>query len=195
MSLLDAISGFFKKQGKQSSTQTVQQEMPKPKQRSRAKKTTQTGDNAGRSSADFATQSLSLGEWKAEIERIQNHPLTQAKIINDRLLNAIYGILEQINQKIDALGMRIEKIEARSSDNHAKHVKVKEAVSIFEAGLSSQERKILELVKKKKARQATDIADVLNISRSNASLKLNKLFDMGVLDKDKEGKDTFYKIK
>ncbi len=138
---------------------------------------------------------IGLGEWRAEVEKLQNHPLTQAKIINGQLLSAIYSILEQISAKIDSLSARLEKIESLQADSRVKHVKVKEAVAEFEAGLSNQERKIFALIKKKKARQAIDIANVLKISRSNASLKLNKLFDMGVLNKERDGKDTFYEIK
>ncbi|MBI2041249.1 MAG: helix-turn-helix transcriptional regulator [DPANN group archaeon] len=186
MGLFDAISGLFRKKAQQGAqklnhAQTAAVVEQKPK-RSRAKKAIQTGE-------------ISLGEWKAEMDKLQNHPLTQAKIINGQLLNAIYSILEQISTKIDSLSVRLEKIESMRVDSHVKHDKKNQALREFEAGLSSQERKILELIKKKKAKQASDVADALDISRSNASLKMNKLFDMGMLDKEKEGKDTLYRIK
>lgn len=59
--------------------------------------------------------------------------------------------------------------------------------------LSGREQAILEYIKKKKEVQAGPVADMLGISRSNASLKLNKLYSVGYLDKRQEGKDMFYK--
>ena len=42
---------------------------------------------------------------------------------------------------------------------------------------------------------ANQLADFLNLSRSTASFRLNRLAELGALDKEAIGKKIFYKIK
>jgi len=131
---------------------------------------------------------ITLKEWREEIKRLQEHPLTQAKIINQNLLNSIMELLEQINQKLDVLNTRLDRLEARKT-----RVKVK--VEKPEVKLSKQEQKILAYIRAKRIVQAGPVASRLGISRSNASLKLNKLYQIGYLNKQQDGKDVYYSLK
>ena len=72
-------------------------------------------------------------------------------------------------------------------------VEVKKIVA--DAQLSEQEKSIVEHLKEQEESDAETIAEQFRISRSNASLKLNKLYNWGFLDKRLEEKTVFYKIK
>ena len=134
------------------------------------------------------SEHITLTQWKEELQRLQAHPLTQAKLMNENLLNLVMDLFEQINQKLDALNTRIDRMEA-------KKVKVKIKHETPDAKLSNQEERILAFIKAQKIVQAGPIARKLRISRSNASLKLNKLYSIGYLDKQQDGKDVHYSIK
>jgi len=121
-----------------------------------------------------------LREWREEVKKLQQHPLTQAKIVNERLLTAIMELLNEINAKLDELSKRLEKVEMQKSAS-------KPAIK-----LNSSEQSVFDFIKKTKEARAQEVAEALGISRSNAALKLNKLFSIGLLDKRQDGKDVFY---
>lgn len=172
MGLFDKLFGKKKKKTRaKTATKTVQR-------KKRKKKTKQ----------ELISEHITLKEWREELQRLQQHPLTQAKIINQNLLNSIMDLLEQINQKLDMLNTRIDRLEA-------KRTKVKVKVEKPEVKLSKQEQKILAFIKARKIVQAGPIASRLGISRSNASLKLNKLYQIGYLNKQQDGKDVHYSSK
>ena len=127
-----------------------------------------------------------LREWSTDLQKLQQHPLTQAKIVNEKLLAIVVDALTEINAKLDELGTRMAKIETqRITLRDEKASKIK---------LSSNEQKVFDFVKKKKRVQAREVAKSLKISRPNAALKLSKLFSMNLLKKEQEGKDVYYKI-
>src|SRR3989344_1080436 len=159
MGLLESISRIFKK----AEAQTV---LVKKDRKKTAKK---------------SAEQLSLGAWKTELEKLSQHPLTQAKIINEQLLRDLYNLLEQIDTKLDVLNAKVEKAGLAKQDSN-------------KAELAGQEQKILSLAGHARI-TANDISDELEISRSNASLKLNKLFDMGLLEKEQDGKTVYYQIR
>ncbi|MGC8884940.1 MAG: hypothetical protein ACP5KK_00325 [Candidatus Nanoarchaeia archaeon] len=130
-----------------------------------------------------------LREWRQELKRLQEHPLTQAKIINEQLLATIMDLLNEINAKLDELSRRLEKLELQK----VKESKATQATPTIK--LNSSEQSVLDFVKKAKEARAQEVAESLGISRSNAALKLNKLFSMGFLDKRQDGKDVFYFLK
>jgi len=165
MGLLESISGIFKKKDSEKKQVQIQIKKPRQKQQKRTK------------------EELILTDWKFELERLTQHPLTQAKLINEKLLQDLYLLLEQINNKLDALNTKLDgaglgRVELKTGLQR-----------------SSGEQKILGLIGKKDRLIAPEIANALKISRSNASLKLNKLFDMGLLEKEQEGKEVYYRLK
>src|SRR3989344_7673371 len=131
MGLLESISGIFKK--KDSGKKQVQIQVKKPRQKLQKR----------------TKEQLILSEWKGELERLTQHPLTQAKLINEKLLQDLYVLLEQINDKLDVLntkldGAGIERIGQKTSQQ-----------------LSSGEQKILDLISKKDRLIAPEIANAL----------------------------------
>ena len=117
-------------------------------------------------------------------EKLENHPLTQAKIINERLYDATTKEIENMSKRIDDIDIRLRKVE--EGPVKEKKLKIK---------LSKKEKDVLNVVKDTRETDASYIADKLKISRSNASLKLNRLYEEGFLEKIREGKNVFYKFK
>ena len=159
-----------------------------------------------------SVEHVTLAEWKTMMKELQNHPLTQAKVVNQQMMESMMGILENMNEKLDTVNVRLDRLEGtnkkildeqKSQKSEIKRVKQDQKQStekqIKEVGknlkLSKSEKKILELMKTRKNIQAGDLAPKLKISRSNVSLKLNKLYSINLVTKFKEGKDTFYSLK
>ena len=160
----------------------------KKKKKVRARTKTVRRKKKKKTKEQMISEHITLGQWKEELQRLQAHPLTQAKIMNENLLNLVMDLFEQINKKLDELNTRIDRMEAKKVK-----VKVKHETPI--AKLSTQEERILAMLKMQKLIQAGPVARKLKISRSNASLKLNKLYSIGYLDKRQDGKDVHYSIK
>lgn len=152
-----------------------------------------------------------LSNWEAMYEALQNHPLTQAKIINEQLLQSNQDQIDNINKRLDSMEGQINEIETRMNAREKRKRKkspepeevpqvigepqeiVKKIVA--DAQLSDQEKSIVKHLKTQEESDAETIAEQFKISRSNASLKLNKLYNWGFLDKRLEEKTVFYKIK
>ncbi len=149
-----------------------------------------------------------LSNWENMYKALQDHPLTQAKIVNDELLKSTQESLNKINKRLDKIEERVENIEnkpvkktkpSKSSKKSTQKEEVKEITKIkkivADADMTDQERAIVEHLKKQDESDAETISEQFKISRSNASLKLNKLYKWGFLDKRLEEKTVFYKIK
>jgi len=61
--------------------------------------------------------------------------------------------------------------------------------------MSDQEKEIVKHIESQRESDAQTIAAQFQVSRSNASLKLNKLHDWGFLSKQMKDKTVFYRIK
>ena len=162
-----------------------------------------------------------LVEWQTIYKDLQSHPLTQAKILNEQLLKNTDDHLKRINEKIDGLGERVSRLEINSKKipvnikrtrKMSKRVKrtprpsprpskprlskVEILAKILSSpNLSEQEKKIVQFIGDKRESEATTIAKRFKISRSNASLKLNKMHNFNCLTKRLEGKTVYYKLK
>ncbi|UCD04555.1 MAG: helix-turn-helix transcriptional regulator [Candidatus Woesearchaeota archaeon] len=130
-------------------------------------------------------ESQILKEWREMQKKLENHPLTQAKIINEQLYNATKGELENLNKRVDDIDIRLRKVEDEGPKKEKKQ-KIK---------LTKKDKKVLEYVEKVKQTGANEAASKLKISRSNASLKLNRLYEEGFLEKVRDGKNVFYVFK
>lgn len=127
-----------------------------------------------------------LKEWRELQNKLENHPLTQAKIINERLYSTTKEEIDKINRRIEELDTRLTTVERKEFKKEDKSPKFK---------LSKKEKDVLNVIKDRREGDATIVAEALNVSRSNASLKLNRLYEEGFLEKIREGKNVFYKFK
>ncbi|HKZ50089.1 MAG TPA: helix-turn-helix domain-containing protein [Candidatus Nanoarchaeia archaeon] len=179
MGILDSLFGRFRNQPT----------APKPEQLKVAKKVRTAVKQIRRprqKKIPPKTQHRLVTEWRTEVQKIQKHPLTQAKIVNERLLASVMEMFNEINSKLDELSTRMMQLETIGNRPAAPQKP--------EFQLSTNEQKVVDFIKKKKEVVANNVADALRISRSNAALKLNKLASVGLLSKRQDGKDVYYKL-
>jgi len=144
------------------------------------------------------TQHKELKKWESLYKNLQAHPLTQAKIINEELLITTNETLDELKQKISEFDARLEGVENKV---FSKKVKSKKAVEIREkiivpyAKLSEHEKQIIGHIKGAGKCDASLLAEALGMSRSNASLKLNKLHSWNFLEKGADDKRVAYWLK
>lgn len=115
--------------------------------------------------------------WKSDLERIKDHPLTQAKIVNETLLNELQQQLKDINSKLDWVLEALKSHKSRPVIDN----------------ITTKDRELLNILYTPQT--AVDVAKKLNITRSTASLRLNKLASMGLLEKESDGKNIKFKQK
>jgi hypothetical protein len=163
-----------------------------------------------------------LADWEAVYQDLQAHPLTQAKIVNEQLLAVTNDTIKRFEKKLDGFDDRIVKLEQRrikvirnaqeipveylnNLDDSKGNKSTKKGKSetpaqivqrvIADPHMSDQEKEIIKIIQKNKEIDAQSLAEQFQISRSNSSLKLNKLHDWGFLSKRMVDKTVFYRIK
>mgnify|MGYP001378010187 CR=1 FL=1 len=140
-----------------------------------------------------------LKSWEDMYEELQEHPLTQAKILNEQLLRNTNQSIDKIHDKLDSFEKRISSLENRKVTTKKTRKKGAEPEVISEiidkGQLSEQEELIMKTIKDQGEVDAKTISKKFNISRGNASLKLNKMHKYGLLAKRLDEKSIFFKIK
>ena len=140
-----------------------------------------------------------LKSWEDMYEELQEHPLTQAKILNEQLLRNTNQSIDKIHDKLDSFEERISRLENRkvtTKKTIKKGSKPEIITEIVDKGqLSEQEELIMKTIKDQGEVDAKTISKKFNISRGNASLKLNKMHKYGLLAKRLDEKSIFFKIK
>ncbi len=141
-----------------------------------------------------------LKEWSKTLEMVENHPLSQARVINTTVLNDLTQVLNSMNEKLDKLA-KLEEItqllletkkQLESAGLSTGNI---DAVMGAVRGLTVKDKDALKLFKKDETFSTEDFADRASLSRSTASSRLNKLFSLGILEKVADGKKILYKIK
>ena len=141
-----------------------------------------------------------LKSWEDMFSELQDHPLTQAKLLNEQLFQTTNDAIKNISEKLDSIDERvsrleknrIRKVKSKKSDNKSED----EITSATSRGqLSDQEAAMIELIEKQGEVDAQTVSSKFNISRGNASLKLNKLYNWGFLTKRLDEKSVFFSLK
>lgn len=140
-----------------------------------------------------------LKDWSKTLEMVENHPLSQVRVINTAVLTDLTQVLNSMNEKLDKLSKMDEIIallnETKADlDNAGLSSRNVDAVIGSLKGLTLKDQDALKVFDGK-ALTTEDFADKAGLSRSTASSRLNKLFSMNVLDKVADGKKIVYKIK
>ncbi|MBT4114344.1 helix-turn-helix transcriptional regulator [Candidatus Woesearchaeota archaeon] len=164
-----------------------------------------------------------LTDWEAVYKDLQAHPLTQAKVINEQILATTNETIKRFDRKLSGFDDRIVKLEQRrikvirnaqevpleyldsaSKPNSSKKKGAKSGKEtptqivnrvIADPHMNDHEKEMIKRIQEHKELDAQSLAEQFHISRSNASLKLNKLHDWGFLSKRMVDKTVFYRIK
>jgi len=143
-------------------------------------------------------QNKELEKWESLYKNLQAHPLTQAKIINEELLASTNETLEELKRKMGDFDSRLEGVENKvfsKKVKSGKKVEIREKIIVPYAKLSVHEKQIIGHLKDIGKCNAGALAEALGMSRSNASLKLNKLHSWNFLEKGAENKRVAYWLK
>ena len=141
-----------------------------------------------------------IKQWSKTIDVIENHPLSQARVINTGLLNDLTQILTSMNDKLDNL-TKLDRIISLLDETKKQLEKAGLPTSNVEAaitslkGLTVKDQDALKHFGPKDMLTTEAFASKAGLSRSTASSRLNKLFSFGLLDKVADGKQIVYKIK
>ena len=141
------------------------------------------------------TQHRALKDWESLYKNLQAHPLTQAKLVNEELLAVTNETLKEIKDKVSEIDGRMGKIEDRVFDKSFVAKEIQEKVIVPFAKLSESEKQIIGHIKEQNMCDASAVAEVMGMSRSNASLKMNKLYSWNFLDKSMADKRVIYRLK
>ena len=141
------------------------------------------------------TRHRALNDWESLYKNLQSHPLTQAKLINEELLATTNETFKEIKNKISDIDSRVGDIENKVFDKNFISKEIQEKVIVPFAKLSESEKQIIGHIKDRENCDASAVAEVMGMSRSNASLKLNKLYSWNFLDKSMDDKRVVYRLK
>jgi DNA-binding transcriptional ArsR family regulator len=152
---------------------------------------------------DIVDTSKAIENWEKTLQAVQQHPLSQVKIINTQILEEITHVLKSMDSKMNKLDEldKIDEIydillktqtELESKGIRSEHLTA--ALSEIER-LTIKDKDVIDWISKQDQVTAQQLADRINLSRSTASFRLNRLAELGVLIKEAIGKKIYYKIK
>jgi len=141
--------------------------------------------------------------WEKTLQAVQQHPLSQVKIINTQILEDLSNVLKSMNSKMHKLD-KLDKIDeiyeillrtqAELESQGIKSEHLNAALSEIER-LTIKDKDVIDWISKQEQVTAQQLADRINLSRSTASFRLNRLAELGVLDKEALGKKIYYRLK
>lgn len=142
-------------------------------------------------SSAYEPASKELEEWQTRVKTIADHPLSQAKVINAQILEMLTNILNSMDHKLSNLD-KLNDILAILKQNEYEIENIEKEKKDL---LSIKDNELLNIFKDGKKYSSLDISNLLKISRSTSSFRLNRLYSLGILQKEPIGKKIFFYIK
>jgi DNA-binding transcriptional ArsR family regulator len=149
---------------------------------------------------DLPETSKLVSNWKNAVEMVQDHPLSQARILNTQLLEVLTNVLESMDGKLDNL-VKLDEIIAllkegskELKEKGVKSDKIEEAIKELERA-TVKDRDAYQVLFERGEMTADRLAKEMKISRSTASSRLNRMYDIGMVDKKAIGKKIYFSAK
>lgn len=141
-----------------------------------------------------------VSEWERQVTLVKQHPLSQVRVINATLLDTLTEVLRKMDGKLaalakldDILGI-LKEVKSSLSGTGVYSRRLDKAIEEIE-DITIKDEQVLRILSQEGRKTADEISQVLGITRSTASLRLNKLYNSGVLDKKPQGKKIFFEVK
>ena len=150
-----------------------------------------------------------IKSWTDTLEAAKQHPLSQAKIVNTKILEELSYVLNQMNLKMNKLE-KLEKLEKLDKldeilsilnetkeeldEKGVKSENLEKAIGEIE-NLTIKDKEVISWIEKQGKVTANQLAKHLDLSRSTASFRLNRLAEMDILKKEASGKRIYYTVK
>ena len=138
-----------------------------------------------------------LKEWLKTVEMVENHPLSQVRVINTAILSELTRVLNSMNEKLEKLNKlnkiadMLEEVRSQIKDAGISTKNIDNIISTIK-GLTIKDREYLDLFEEGEELTTEEFAKRAKLSRSTASSRLNKLFSMGLLEKKAQGKKIVF---
>ena len=123
-----------------------------------------------------------IDSWERTLQAAQRHPLSQVKVINTQILEELSNVLKSMNAKLDKLEILDQiydiliRTEAELKAKGVKSEHLDAAMAEIER-LTIKDADVLEWISRQDRVAAQQLADRVNLSRSTASFRLNRLAD------------------
>jgi DNA-binding transcriptional ArsR family regulator len=146
---------------------------------------------------------MAIKQWEDTIKVAQQHPLSQVKIINTQILEELNAVLKTMDHRLeklddlDKLDIILDLLESTKQELESKGVSsaaLNDAITQINQ-LTIKDKDVIDWIGRQERVTAQQLADFLNLSRSTASFRLNRLSELGALDKEAIGKKIYYKIR
>ena len=139
-----------------------------------------------------------IKSWEKQVSLLQTHPLSQARVVNTQILSSLTDILTGLDGKLDELSKLDEILGILKTGEAVKSEERKlgavDRVLKRVRHITIKDRMVIDLLENRHPLSADEVAEELNLSRSTISYRLNKLYSMGVLDKEVAGRKILFKI-
>lgn len=192
MSILNRLKRLFKKKEEEEQVENKEEELVAPKIISE-----QAEHNE---SIPIDDTYHAIKTWEKTLEAAKQHPLSQVKILNTQILEELTNVLKHMNHKLDKLDklddvlMLLHETREELNEKGIESSKIDEAIEEIER-LTIKDKEVVSWIAKQGRVTAKQLADYTGLSRSTASFRLNRLAEIGVLEKEAVGKKIFYKTK
>ncbi len=144
--------------------------------------------------------SEALENWQKQVSLIEEHPLSQARVLNSQLLGSLNDIINSMDAKLSEL-RKLDEILAILRAENAPKSERKTPETALEFALSKvgyvtpKDKQVIELLETVSELSSEEVSQKLNLSRSTISYRLNRLCSMGILDKKARGRIILFYLK
>ncbi|MCD6576304.1 MAG: winged helix-turn-helix transcriptional regulator [Nanoarchaeota archaeon] len=141
-----------------------------------------------------------IKSWEKTLEAAKQHPLSQVKILNTQILEELTNVLKQMDaklsklDKLDEILAILHETKKELSEKGVESTAIDRAIEEIEK-LTIKDKEVVAWIAKQGRVTAKQLADYTGLSRSTASFRLNRLAELGILEKEAIGKKIYYKPK
>jgi len=143
-----------------------------------------------------------IDSWQKQVSILEEHPLSQARVVNTQILESMGSVMSGIHSKLDDLKKLDEILEALEALKTEKSTQIteKEPKSVLESALerighlSVKDRDVIQLLEAQGPLSARETGKELEVTRSTISYRLNRLYQMGLLEKMASGRTIKFRI-
>ncbi len=194
MGILDII--YHMVNNSESKTKQKKKKKPKHKKKNKKKKKKEDINNPEK---NLSSTKILIEDWEESVNRISDHPLSQAKIINTQFLQKLTNILNSMNQKLNNLNklndilslLKESRAEIKIVGGDTK--KIDKAIKEVE-DLTVRDEEVIKILNDKGPQTAEQLSRKIGVSRSTASSRLNRLHKKGIVRKKADGRKIFYSL-
>jgi len=191
MSILSRLKKLFEKKEEGESSEEEKEEQIRDES---------SGFSASMEDTHVENTYSAIKSWEKTLEAAKQHPLSQVKIINTQILEELTNVLRQMNSKLEKLDkldeilMILHETKQELTEKGVESGSIDKAIEEIEK-LTIKDKEVVIWIAKQGRVTAKQLADYTGLSRSTASFRLNRLAEMGVLEKEAVGKKIYYKPK